>query len=228
MAVYKIGGYKVTATNAESAVKAYIEVKKIKDATPHEVVVRTNEVLKEMGKNNSVGKYDRIVQACKSLFGEGFLTGEDLKNAIRREVPRLLKKYNLEDSCKDSYFKATEKVGNYFSGYFVKASTQSEAEKIAKSHAQKYGHEFASLIPTTEREVESGKNRGMSVIGDSQMNPKAGETFKGKMNGAIIEISEVKKAANGETYVSYKDVKTGKQFQTNLATFQTLLLEQVK
>lgn len=68
------------------------------DATGHEVVVRTNEVLKEMGKNNWIGKYDRVVQACRNLFGEGFLTGEELKNAIRREVPRLLKKYNLEDS----------------------------------------------------------------------------------------------------------------------------------
>lgn len=67
----------------------------IRDATGHEVVVYTNQLLSEMGKNNSTGKYDRIVQAMRSLFSESFKSGEELKQLIRRELPRILQKYAL-------------------------------------------------------------------------------------------------------------------------------------
>lgn len=64
----------------------------------HEVVVYAEQVLKEMGKNNSTGKYDKVVQGVRSLLGQSLLDGDKLKNAVRQEVERLLKKYNPNDA----------------------------------------------------------------------------------------------------------------------------------
>lgn len=62
----------------------------------HEVIVYANQALKEMGKNNSVGKYDRVVMGVRSTLGESLLPSDELKKAVKREVERLLKKYNLD------------------------------------------------------------------------------------------------------------------------------------
>ena len=62
----------------------------------HEVVVYANQALKEMGKNNSVGKYDRVVMGVRSTLGESLLPSDELKKVVKREVERLLKKYNLD------------------------------------------------------------------------------------------------------------------------------------
>ena len=62
----------------------------------HEVVTYANQALSEMGKNNSVGKYDRVVMGARSILGESLLPSDELKKAVKREVERLLKKYNLD------------------------------------------------------------------------------------------------------------------------------------
>lgn len=49
-----------------------------------------------MGKNNSVGKYDRVVMGARSTLGESLLPSDELKKVVKREVERLLKKYNLD------------------------------------------------------------------------------------------------------------------------------------
>lgn len=69
-----------------------------KDASRgHEIVVKTQNYLNSIGKNNSVGKYDRIVHGVKSLLEQGFLEGPELERAIKQEADRLLKKYNLDE-----------------------------------------------------------------------------------------------------------------------------------
>ena len=80
---------KVKADSLQDAiVKAKDEV-----STAHKVVVFTQNLLSEMGKNNSIGKYDRVVSAMRQLYGQSLLPDDKLKEAIRRELPRLLKKY---------------------------------------------------------------------------------------------------------------------------------------
>lgn len=77
-------------------------VNKAQDAgyvTTGRMVVRyAEDILREMGKNNSTGRYDRVVQGCRSLLGESLLEGDRLKDAVRKEVTRLLKKYNPNDA----------------------------------------------------------------------------------------------------------------------------------
>ena len=75
----------------------------VKDSDPHEIVVIAENYLSSLGKNNSTGKYDKIVVGVKSLFENGYLQGESLKEAVKREVDRLLKKYTLDSEVKDSY-----------------------------------------------------------------------------------------------------------------------------
>ena len=71
-------------------------IKTLDVSTRHEVVVYANQALSEMGKNNSVGKYDRVVMGVRSLLGESLLPPDELKKVVKREVERLLKKYNLD------------------------------------------------------------------------------------------------------------------------------------
>lgn len=87
--------------NLQAVVNGNITEKNLKDATGHEVVVYTNQLLSEMGLNNSIGKYDKVVQAMRSLYSESLKSGEELKEVIRRDMPRILKKYGYKDSIKD-------------------------------------------------------------------------------------------------------------------------------
>lgn len=80
---------KVRANSIEDAIS------KAKD-DGHKVVVFTNQVLNEMGKNNSIGKYDRVVQAMRSLYSESLLPDNELKELIRKKVPEYIKKYVKE------------------------------------------------------------------------------------------------------------------------------------
>lgn len=81
--------HKVRASSIEDAIS------KVKDDA-HKVVVFTNQVLSEMGKNNSIGKYDRVVQAMRSLYSESLLPDDKLKELIRKKVPEYIKKYVKE------------------------------------------------------------------------------------------------------------------------------------
>ena len=80
---------KVRANSIEDAIS------KVKD-NGHKVVVFTKQVLNEMGKNNSIGKYDRVVQAMRSLYSESLLPDNELKELIRKKVPEYIKKYVKE------------------------------------------------------------------------------------------------------------------------------------
>ena len=72
------------------------EAIKVCDAsTGHKVVVFVENYLRSIGKNNSTGKYDKIVQGVRSLLSESLLDDEGLKKAAEHEADRLLKKYNL-------------------------------------------------------------------------------------------------------------------------------------
>ena len=71
-------------------------IKALDASRGHEVVVYANQALSEMGKNNSVGKYDRVVMGVRSILGESLLPSDELKKVVKREVERLLKKYNLD------------------------------------------------------------------------------------------------------------------------------------
>ena len=64
-------------------------------STGHKVVVFVENYLRSIGKNNSTGKYDRIVQGVRSLLSQSLLDDEGLKKAAEHEADRLLKKYNL-------------------------------------------------------------------------------------------------------------------------------------
>lgn len=80
---------KVRASSIEDAIS------KVKD-NGHKVVIFTKQVLSEMGKNNSIGKYDRVVQAMRSLYSESLLPDDKLKELIRKKVPEYIKKYVKE------------------------------------------------------------------------------------------------------------------------------------
>lgn len=81
--------HKVRANSIEDAIS------KVKD-DGHKVVVFTKQVLNEMGKNNSIGKYDRVVQAMRSVYSESLLPDNELKELIRKKVPEYIKKYVKE------------------------------------------------------------------------------------------------------------------------------------
>lgn len=70
-------------------------ISKVKD-DGHKVVVFTNQVLNELGKNNSIGKYDKVVQAMRSLYSESLLPDDKLKELIHKKVPEYIKKYVKE------------------------------------------------------------------------------------------------------------------------------------
>lgn len=64
-------------------------------STGHKVVVFVGNYLRSIGKNNSTGKYDKIVRGVRSLLSQSLLDDEGLKKAAEHEADRLLKKYNL-------------------------------------------------------------------------------------------------------------------------------------
>lgn len=64
-------------------------------STGHKVVVFVENYLRSIGKNNSTGKYDKIVQGVRSLLSQSLLDDEGLRKASDREANRLLQKYNL-------------------------------------------------------------------------------------------------------------------------------------
>ena len=72
------------------------EAIRVHDAsTGHKVVVFVENYLRSIGKNNSTGKYDKIVRGVRSLLSQSLLDDEGLKKAAEHEADRLLKKYNL-------------------------------------------------------------------------------------------------------------------------------------
>lgn len=86
----------VKKTGAHDSASALDKAIRICDAsTGHKVVVFVENYLRSIGKNNSTGKYDKIVQGVRSLLSQSLLDDEGLKKAAEHEADRLLKKYNL-------------------------------------------------------------------------------------------------------------------------------------
>ena len=86
----------VKKTGAKDSASALDKAIKVCDAsTGHKVVVFVENYLRSIGKNNSTGKYDKIVQGVRSLLSQSLLDDEGLKKAAEHEADRLLKKYNL-------------------------------------------------------------------------------------------------------------------------------------
>ena len=89
-------GLDVREMYVKDSASALDEAIKVCDAsTGHKVVVFVENYLRSIGKNNSTGKYDKIVQGVKSLLSQSLLDDEGLKKAAEHEADRLLKKYNL-------------------------------------------------------------------------------------------------------------------------------------
>lgn len=86
----------VKKTGARDYASTLDKAIKVCDAsTGHKVVVFVENYLRSIGKNNSTGKYDKIVQGVRSLLSQSLLDDEGLKKAAEHEADRLLKKYNL-------------------------------------------------------------------------------------------------------------------------------------
>ena len=86
----------VKKTGAHDSASALDKAIRICDAsTGHKVVVFAENYLRSIGKNNSTGKYDKIVQGVRSLLSQSLLDDDGLKKAVEHEADRLLKKYNL-------------------------------------------------------------------------------------------------------------------------------------
>ena len=86
----------VKKTGARDSASALDKAIKVCDAsTGHKVVVFVENYLRSIGKNNSTGKYDKIVHGVRSLLSQSLLDDEGLKKAAEHEADRLLKKYNL-------------------------------------------------------------------------------------------------------------------------------------
>ena len=86
----------VKKTGAKDSASTLDKAISICDAsTGHKVVVFVENYLRSIGKNNSTGKYDKIVQGVRSLLSQSLLDDEGLKKAAEHEADRLLKKYNL-------------------------------------------------------------------------------------------------------------------------------------
>lgn len=72
------------------------------------------------------------------------------------------------------------------------------------------------------------------------LNPeiRVGDIFRGSVDGSLMEVSDIKEKGlyyspdgraieRKETLVIMKEPKTGRSFETNLITAQTLLMERV-
>lgn len=92
------------------------------DSKGREVVRYVQEILKEKGLNNSVGKYDKVIYGVRSILGQSILSGEELKNIVRRETERLLKKYSMNDfSTVDRAIRAIDAEKGYeLDGFWIK------------------------------------------------------------------------------------------------------------
>lgn len=125
---------------AEEVFNSFKSIKHTKDdrtadagyVTTGRMVVRyAEDILREMGKNNSTGRYDRVVQGCRSTLGQSLLEGDKLKDAVRKEVERLLKKYNPNDArTVDKKFKL-----NIYGGKVKTIEANSEEEAREKYHS---------------------------------------------------------------------------------------------
>ena len=85
-------GYVISSRDSNTIDKA---IRSCDASTGRKVVVYVENYLRSIGKNNSTGKYDRIVHGVKNLLNESLLEDDKLKNAAEKEAKRLLEKYGM-------------------------------------------------------------------------------------------------------------------------------------
>ena len=118
----------------------------------------------------------------------------------------------VKETMSKRYFKVVEKIGdgNYYNAYFINAEYPSDAEEIAKKHAERYGNEIFGIELTTKLEVENGKKRGMSVIEESYniLDSYSVYEIKDAITGKIIQkISTTDEDENDQnTWISDEEV----------------------
>ena len=91
----KQGKVIVTYTNPNDSKTIDHAIRMCDASTGRKVVVYVENYLRSIGKNNSTGKYDRIVHGVKNLLNESLLEDDKLKNAAEKEAKRLLEKYGM-------------------------------------------------------------------------------------------------------------------------------------
>lgn len=115
-------------SNYNKAMQMFEEFAKIKhnDASSvkdssrgHEIIVKTENYLSSLGKNNSTGRYDNVVRGVKSLLEQGFLQGPELERAIKQEADRLLKKYNPNDALNKAIKNCDTGESITYEGYII-------------------------------------------------------------------------------------------------------------
>lgn len=142
---------------AEEVFNSFKSIKHTKDdrtvdagyVTTGRMVVRyAEDILREMGKNNSTGRYDRVVQGCRSLLGGSLLEGDKLKDAVRKEVERLLKKYNPNDArTVDKVFSVRFLTKNGdLDSKIVEAKDKDDAEDKVKEMLGDYVKRVAAVL----------------------------------------------------------------------------------
>lgn len=210
--------------NFKKTMDKAIRLCRVKDASRgHEIIVRTENYLRSIGKNNSTGKYDKVVRGVKSLLEEGFLQGSELDKAIQREADRLLKKYNPNDAklrkSKDAKpFKVTKvlktaKSANgdtYYivqddSGHYVVTSDKTGngggVFEFSKANAERT---LNSWLKIDSLEKKYGKSKGYEMY----LAGKDGKPRKARDMGRSV------KAENIPAHQAYHPEITPQQFQS--------------
>lgn len=162
--------------------------RKVNDASGYRVVQEAYNALNELGYNNSTGKYDEIVKAIKSIYGQTLLDAKDprFKSMIKTEVIKQLKRRGY-DSCKveDSNANANDvkALTNYINSLPNKMSNSEE--KVFKKQIEK---DLERIRRNLVSEFKNISGRGNQI------------TFQGSMreiSGYINDLrNAMKNAAN--------------------------------
>ena len=156
------------------------------DATKaHEIVIKTENYLNSIGKNNSTGKYDRVVHGVKSLLSSGYLEGAALEKAIKQEADRLLKKYNANDRSVEAIRMLD---GTSFSS--ITKSFESKTKQIL---------EMKDNAEAKNKELDRAFNSYLNDLND------VFNTMSKEMQTEREKMFEIKKKANAELFRAYKN-----------------------
>ena len=126
-----------------------------KDASGYEVVREAENALRELGYNNSVGKYDAVIRAVKSIYGQTLLSSDEprFKKMIKTEVLKQLKRRGLDSkSCDTLSYSENVKRRNEISKKLEKLSFKldktmnvSEKSKL-RSEIERLKKEYNKLM----------------------------------------------------------------------------------
>lgn len=131
-----------------------------KDASAYRVVQEAYNALNELGYNNSTGKYDKVVKAVKSIYGQTLLDAKDprFKNMIKTEVLKQLKRRGY-DSCK---VKDAKTLNDYNTDQLREI-----AVALGGDRKKLYGTSKDSMIYHIYQLEKSSGKKWRSVVNDS-------------------------------------------------------------